>query len=205
MFDDRFDITELERRVANLIRIGSIASVDHAAARATVALGDITTTALPWLTRRAGNDRDWWAPSTGEQVVVMSVGGDLAQGVILPALYSDTAPAPANDGTIHRTIYADGAVIEYDTAAQDLSATLPGSAVVTAGGDITVTSGGSVTITAPNVVINATQGGSGAAAMTGDFKLTGNFEITGDISVTGNVAASGSILDGGGNSNHHSH
>ncbi len=118
MLDLSFRIAELERRVANLIRIGAVESVDVGAARAKVVVGPITTAPLPWLTRRAGADRDWWAPSLGEQVVVLAVGGDLAQGVILPALYADAAPAPADSADVHRTVYADGTLFEHDSAAK---------------------------------------------------------------------------------------
>lgn len=115
---DRLEIVELKRLIANLLRIGTIASVDAASARAKVAIGKNTTAPLPWLSARAGSDRAWWAPSQGEQVVVLSIGGDLAQGVILPALYSDAAPAPADTGDVRRTVFADGLVVEHDTAAK---------------------------------------------------------------------------------------
>ncbi|SBW13034.1 Phage baseplate assembly protein V (modular protein) [uncultured Alphaproteobacteria bacterium] len=118
MLDLALRITELERRVANIVRIGAVSDVDVAAARAVVSIGRLTTAPLPWLTRRAGADRDWWAPSVGEQVLVLAVGGDLAQGVILPALYADAAPAPADSGSVHRTVYADGTLFEHDSAAK---------------------------------------------------------------------------------------
>jgi hypothetical protein len=43
-------------------------------------------------------------------------------------------------------------------------------------------------------------GGGGATAV-----LTGNFEIVGPIDVKGNISATGNIIDGGSNTNHHSH
>ncbi len=36
-------------------------------------------------------------------------------------------------------------------------------------------------------------------------ELTGNFHIIGNIDVTGNISATGNIIDGGSNTNHHSH
>lgn len=224
-----FDLVELQRRVANLIRIGAIETVDTTVARASVQIGTITTAALPWLTSRAGDDRTWWSPSVGEQVVVLSVGGDLAQGVILPAIYSNTAPAPANAGNIHRTTYADGATISYDTAAHTLTAEIPGDVTLTATGDVTVNASGNATvnsqgkavvtasadveitsattarITAPNVQIVATQTGSGAAEMTGSFKLIGDFDIIGNVEINGNAHATGTIIDDAGNTPNHTH
>jgi phage baseplate assembly protein V len=113
---DPFDIAELERRLANLIRDGLIASVDYDAARARVQIGDLLTAPLPWYAGRAGGDRTWWAPEVGEQVTVLSPSGELAQGRILPALYSNAAPAPASAGDVSRAVWADGLVVEHDRA-----------------------------------------------------------------------------------------
>lgn len=85
-----------------------------------------------------------------------------------------------------------------------------------AGGDVLIKSGTHVTVQAPKVTVDspdttctgnllvkgkltyqggmAGSGGGGAAA-----------SITGNVQVEGNINASGSIMDGGGNSNHHSH
>lgn len=38
-----------------------------------------------------------------------------------------------------------------------------------------------------------------------DVKATGNFTIAGNLEVGGNVNVVGSVMDGGGNSNHHTH
>lgn len=213
MLDLSLRITELERRVANIVRIGTITGIDAASARATVAIGKNTTAPLPWLTRRAGADRDWWAPSPGEQVVVFAVGGELVQGVILPALYSADASAPSDSADIHRTVYVDGATVTYDAAAHKLTADLPGDAEIAAAGKIKASAGAEaeltsatlVKIAAPLVQIKATSGGAAAASMTGSFKLVGDFEIDGNITTNGNIDATGTILDGAGNSNHHEH
>lgn len=85
-----------------------------------------------------------------------------------------------------------------------------------AGSDVLIKSGTHVTVQAPKVTVDspdttctgnlmvkgkltyqggmAGSGGGGAAAA-----------ITGNVQVEGNINASGSIMDGGGNSNHHSH
>lgn len=118
MPDTEFRLAELERRLANIVRIGTVEEADYPNARVRVAIGEILTAWLPWLTRRAGGDRDWWAPEAGEQVVVLSPAGDLAQGVVLPSLYADAAPAPATSPDIRREIHGDGLVIEHDRAAK---------------------------------------------------------------------------------------
>ena len=51
---DLLDVIDLARRLANLLRLGTIEQVDHPAARVRVRSGDIVTTWLPWFTWRAG-------------------------------------------------------------------------------------------------------------------------------------------------------
>ncbi|WP_316347613.1 phage baseplate assembly protein V [Desulfuromonas acetoxidans] len=115
MNDDlAFRVAEIERRLANVLRVGTIKQLDDAAARVTVTIGNITTTWLPWLTRRAGEDRSWWAPEPGEQVMVLSPGGDLAQGVVLPSIYQSSYPAPATTRDKCRIEFKDGGFAEYD-------------------------------------------------------------------------------------------
>ena len=43
--------------------------------------------------QRAGADREWDPPTIGEQVVLLSPSGNLAQGVVLTGLFSDLIPA----------------------------------------------------------------------------------------------------------------
>lgn len=119
MSDDlEFRMTELERRLENVVRIGTIVTPDYAGATATVQIGGNVTAPRPWLTLRAGGDRSWWAPEAGEQVVLFSPSGDLAQAVILPAIYSTAAPAPASSADVSRQVFADGFIIEHDRAAK---------------------------------------------------------------------------------------
>lgn len=132
---------DLARRIENLIQLGTIAGVDLETARVTVQAGDLLTAPLPWLTVRAGDAKSWWAPSVGEQVLLLSPGGDPARGVVLPAVYSDANPAPAAAEKLKHTVHADGAVVAYDAVAHKLTATLPAGATaeLTAPGGVTIT------------------------------------------------------------------
>ena len=91
---DDFEITELNRRLANLIRLGKVEEIDLAAARVKVRIGELLTAPLPWLTQKAGADKSWWAPEVGEQIVVFSPSGDPAQGVVLGAIFQQAFPPP---------------------------------------------------------------------------------------------------------------
>ena len=147
-------IAELARLIENLVRLGTIAEVDVAKARVRVKSGDITTAWLPWMALRAGTSKEWDPPTEGEQVLLFSPSGQLTQGVALVGLFSEANPANGNVANLHRRTYPDGAVIEYDSAAKHLRATLPGTAEVIAEGDINLNSGGNIQITAAgNVAI----------------------------------------------------
>ena len=88
------DISELFRRVSNIIRIGKVISVDYTKAKAKVKIGNLTTEYLPWLTPSTAA----WIPlKNGEQVLVLSPNGDLRMGMILPALYQNSKTPPAHD------------------------------------------------------------------------------------------------------------
>ena len=90
------DISELFRRVNNMIRIGKVVSVDYSKAKAKVKIGSLTTDYMPWLTPSTAA----WIPlKNGEQVVVLSPNGDLRMGMILPALYQNTKSPPAHDSS----------------------------------------------------------------------------------------------------------
>ena len=117
------DLTELSRRLENLIRIGTIHSVDHAAVRVRVDSGGLTSEWLPWLERRAGQTTTWNPPTIGEQCVVFSPSGEPAGGVVLVGIDSDLIPPPSHAQEKHVIKFPDGAVISYDHAASRLEIT----------------------------------------------------------------------------------
>ncbi len=102
------NIPELTRRVENLLRLGTVAEVDHPAARCRVKTGGLLTDWLPWFTRRAGSTNDWDPPSVGEQCLVLSPSGDPAVGFVLVGVYSQANPADSDDPAVHRTEWANG-------------------------------------------------------------------------------------------------
>lgn len=125
-----FEVTELHRRLANLIRLGRVIAADYAGdiPRLRIRIGELETAWLPVMTSRAGGDNCWWPVEIGEQVLVLSPSGDLAQGVVLGSLHQQAYPAPGHAVHVHRVVYGDGAVIEYDRKAHALKAVLPAGA-----------------------------------------------------------------------------
>jgi phage baseplate assembly protein V len=184
-----YRLAELERRMWNILRLGVIETADYSTARVKVRCGDLVTGWIPWMTRRAGADADWWAPEEGEQVLLLSPCGDPAQAVALPALYQTAYPAPDDSPDKRRIVFEDGTVVLYDRSAKKLSIECAGDVEVKAAGQcdldcqgpITIKSGANVTVQAQTLIVE------------------------GDISASGGISASGSITDATGNTNHHSH
>ncbi|MCZ2158874.1 phage baseplate assembly protein V [Bartonella sp. 220] len=107
------DITDLKRRVANMVMVGKISHVDHKNARYRVKSGNLISDWIPDTQARAGKTRSYEGRDVGEQVVVVASSGDLSQGVIVGSIHTDAHQA-ADKGNIHRTIYPDGTILEYD-------------------------------------------------------------------------------------------
>lgn len=168
-------IAEILRLLENLIRFGTVAEVQHAPPRVRVKTGELTTTWLPWLAFRAGADQEWDPPTVGEQVLLLSPSGQLANGVAITGLFSDNIPANGDRPGLHRRTYSDGAVIEYDSKAHHLSAVLP------AGGTTDLVSDGGIHIVGP-------------ITHEGDYTQTGNQTITGLVTVSMDVVAAGISL-----------
>lgn len=169
-------ITDLARLLENLIRFGTIEAVQMQPPRVKVKTGTLTTTWLPWLALRAGADREWDPPTEGEQVILLSPSGVLAQAVAITGLYSDHLPANGEREGLHRRTYRDGAVIEYDSAAHHLRATLPGTAEVITVGNVSITTQAALSATA-----------------TGDIAIKSAANIL--IEAAGNVAIKGAKVE----------
>ena len=124
------DLVELSRLVENLLRIGTIHSVDHATCRVRVQTGNITTDWLRWLETRAGNTTTWNPPTVGEQCIILSPSGEIAQGIVLYGAPSQVIDTPSHDENKHVTRYPDGTVLTYDHAAGLHKASYPDGAEI---------------------------------------------------------------------------
>lgn len=183
-------LVELARRLDNIIRIGTIHSVDLSAARVRVTIGKLTTEWLPWLAHRAGTTRQWSAPTVGEQVAVFSPSGDLAAGVVLTGMYSTENPAPSDADDEHVTVYPDGARIAYNHTTGALTATGIQTGTIEAQVKVTIDTP-ETHITGKLTVDDLLTYGNGLA---GNGGANNNF-ITGDFThITGDLSSNGVVL-----------
>lgn len=109
-------LTEIMRLITNLIRTGVVTEVDRKNWLCRVKTGDLETNWISWLTLRAGNARTWWRPSEGEQVVLLSLGGNLETAFALPAVYSNQFAPPSTSADACVTEHPDGGWFEYEPA-----------------------------------------------------------------------------------------
>ena len=183
---NNYDLTEMNRALSNLIRVGNIRAVDVANARVRVAFGGCVSDWLPWGTSRAGNRRDWTAPNVGEQVMVFSPFGDPTQAVVGPSIFQDDFNAPATSADQDTTVYPDGTTVDYNSATNTLTVTVAGSGNVIINCKVaTVKAATSVTIDTPETTC------------TGNLTVAKSFTMGqegGSATMKGNVAIEGGSL-----------
>lgn len=173
-------LSEILRLLRNLIRIGTVAAVNLEDGLCRVDTGNNTTDWLHWLTARAGRSRSWSAPSVGEQVLVLCLGGELDTGFVLPGVFSDDNPAPSASADALHWSFPDGAVIEYE----------PDTGALTATGIQTALIKAAVSITLDSPLVECTQ-----ALKTATFELTGGGTMKGDVQHSGGAFSSnGKVL-----------
>lgn len=174
-------IAELTRRIDNLLRIGTVAEVKGNLCR--VKTGELFTQFRPFFTRRAGTAKTSWRPTVGEQVMLLSLSGDLTNAYILPALYSDENPEPDDNNNRERTVYPDGAVIEYDPDTSALKVTGIKTATVQASELVTIDCPNSVFT--GNVLVKKKLTVDQGAKVTGAIEHNGKMTNSGGISIDG--------------------
>lgn len=151
--------TELERRLANLVKVGRVYALDldSAVPRVKVKMGQLITAWLPFVSSRAGSDRTWWPVQIDEKVLVISPSGEMAQGLVIGAFYQQSVSPPSRDADSIELHCSDGAVFSYNKQSHALYIDLP--------------SEGKVTVNAPQGI-----------TLQGDVRIEGNVSASGDIS-----------------------
>ncbi|WP_272681126.1 phage baseplate assembly protein V [Providencia sp. PROV129] len=184
---------EIRRLIKNLIRIGIVTAVD-AKKGCRVQIGNLETDWLNWLTLRAGSTRTMNAPSVGEQVIILAIGGELTTAFVLTGIFSNEHAEPTDSLTADHCTYSDGAIIEYEPATGALKATGIKTATIEASEQINaatkvvvVNASKQIKLTTPTVIcsenltcatLNVTEGGE----MTGDvIHKNGTFSSNGVV------------------------
>lgn len=188
-------LQEISRAIRNLIRTGIVTGVDLDEGLCRVQTGGIETTWRNWLTCRAGRSRVWWAPSVGEQVLLLAIGGELDTAFVLPGIFSDNNPAPSASPVALHVSFPDGAVIEYEPENGALTVSGIKTADVTASDSIKATvpvvllkASTRITLDTPEVVCT-NKLTIGTLEVQKGGKMTGNIEHTGGTLISNGVQA----------------
>lgn len=168
------ETAELQRRLANLFRVGKVVEIDRTKGRVKVEFDGVKTPWMPWQTARAGAVKNWSPPGMGEQVCVVSPFGELGSGFVMGgAINYNQKAAPDNRENVEKITLPSGG--SYEIVVGDTTVIFDGSKVsLLAGGKTFVISGGKATFD-------------------GDIEVTGKITASGDIKSTGGDVLAGSI------------
>lgn len=174
------DPADLQRLLGDLVRYGTIASVDPQTSRIVVKVGNLETGPIRWIASAAGATSHFSAPSVGEQVVLLSPEGDTAAAIAIRGVYSDANPAPGDRAGLTVLKADDGSTFSYDSEAKKLLVQLVAGA---------------------KAEIFAT----GGISITGDVSITGKLSVDGDAAIRGKVDAEGDVVGAGVSLQSHKH
>lgn len=170
------ETAELQRRLANLFRVGKVSEVNRTTGRVKVQFDGVTTPWLPWQTARAGSVKNWSPPAVGEQVCIVSPMGELGAGFVMAgAINYDAKAAPDNRENVERIDLPSGGTYEINV--------------------------GGAKILADNGKIQLVVGGTTMQLAGGKITLNGDIEVTGDVkagSISLKTHVHGGVMPGGG-------
>ena len=112
---------EHQRRIHNIATIGTVIEIDADAALMRLAVGDNETDWLSIPTIAAGMVSVWRCPTIGEQYLLVSPSGELANAIPVISLYSDRNPSPSTDPNEIRIRYNDTDFCSIDVANSQLT------------------------------------------------------------------------------------
>ena len=131
-------LSEQQRRLHNIATIGTVFDVNPDDQTMRLDVGDNQTDWLPIPALAAGQVRVWRCPSVGEQFLLVSPSGELANAIPVLSLYSNQHPSPSNDPNEIRVRFNDSDFLSIKN--QDSQLTLKINDIVF-DGDLTVTGG----------------------------------------------------------------
>lgn len=154
----QFENTESARNTENLLRTGKVQEVDLERRLVRVCIGEgeacIETAWLPVLEVSASATRGglsaWDPPRVDDVVQVLSPGGELTLGMVIPSQFMHADDAPFGDRAegyefgelgdpregVWRRLFGDGTLLEYDRDAKLVRVETPGSVKVHACGQV---------------------------------------------------------------------
>ena len=112
---------ESQRRLHNIATIGTVIDIDADAALMRLAVGENETDWVNIPSIAAGSISVWLCPSIGEQYLLVSPSGELANAIPVISLYSEHNPSPSTDPNEIRIRYNDTDFCSIDVANSQLT------------------------------------------------------------------------------------
>lgn len=125
--DINFRVSEIERRIGNIIRSGIIVAVDPILKRVKIKSQGNTPSWLPMPAEIGSNFVAWRPLRVGQQVIIASEAGDLVDCQIVGFLYSNNINYSGSNDKIDEIIFDDGTKILYDSQKKELCLDIKGS------------------------------------------------------------------------------
>lgn len=196
-------LDDLSQRVANIIRVGVVSSVDPAAGTARVFFDyqdDTVSYDLPVMTRNTKDNQDYWMPDVGEQVTCLFLPIGVEAGFILGSFYSAAATTPVASQDKRHVAFKDGSLFEFDRSNGKLLISVRGDADLIVDGNLNAEVGGTAAIdVAQDLAV--TVGGQAVVDAVGPMTLQSAASIAmtaPTIALNGAIALNGPMTQNGG-------
>ena len=166
-----FENDDVKEILNSLIKIGEVSSVDCARGTARVVFDDddnLVSNDLQVLQKNTIQNKDYYMPDVGEDVVCIFLPSGTEEGFILGSVYAGDITPPESSANKRTVKFADDTVISYDRAAHQLS----------------------ISIGATNITAN----GSSVVIENPTIELKGNVNVSGTLTASGDVVGAGISL-----------
>ena len=144
-------IAQLSRRVAGMVFTAVIHEVDYPNYRLRARVGQmdgphIITNWMRWPGNVGRNRVDWMPLAVGQQVMVVSQSGTMADCVVVQLLHTTDDPPPSLDPTKDVIRFRTGTQVVHDADTGDLA--------ITCAGDVTINVTGNARVVARRIDLN---------------------------------------------------
>lgn len=198
----QFSISDLLRRIENLLKVVVIHAVDFDAQKLQIASAGIISGWLDMPGEVTHNYLRWRPLKPGVQVLIACESGDLANAIIVQILYNAGNQPLNTSETLDYMQFTDGALISYDTDTSTLTAELPSGGTIRAAapqGEIDIHADqGTIKLTADDgqisasaqrgvININADHGRLFASSNNGGVEISANAAVVDVVSLEGTI------------------
>jgi phage baseplate assembly protein V len=157
---------EILRRIDNIVQIGTICEIKPNKALAKVNILNRVTNFMPVMSFANSFKRHFTPIKIGEQALVICIGGQADNGVIIRSIFykknNHKEPAGSNEN-IEISEYSDGTKIKYDIEKHKLMASVAGdvelfevngNVKINTTGNMEITAGGDIKLKAAKIFLN---------------------------------------------------